>query len=145
MINHSNYQDMLVCQKTTNSFIIIACGLVLLMCDCLFFLTTHVPERFLLFVWVCGLSVKKIKARLYLFNLLGNINFAKKGIHIYMQVGNYYSFFLPGTLKFFCIIYLLYFCPFYRTPSILECFRNFLAHHKLDIKTFLQLKGGHQK
>ena len=27
---------------------------------------------------------KKIKARLYLFNLLGNINFAKKGVHIDM-------------------------------------------------------------
>ena len=61
MMNLSKYQDMLVCQKTTNLFIILACSLVLLMPDCLFFLTTHVPEIFLVFVWVCGLSVKRSK------------------------------------------------------------------------------------
>ena len=61
MINHSKYQDMLVCQKTTNLFIIFACSLVLLVPDCLFFLTTHAPEIFLVFVWVCGLSVKRSK------------------------------------------------------------------------------------
>ena len=61
MINHSKYQDMLVCQKTTNLFIIFACSLVVLVPDCLFFLTTHAPEIFLVFVWVCGLSVKRSK------------------------------------------------------------------------------------
>ena len=35
------------------------CGLVLLMPDFLFFLTLHVPEIFLVFVWDCGLSVKR--------------------------------------------------------------------------------------
>ena len=87
MINHSKYQDMLVCQKTPNLFIIFACGLVLLMPDCLFFLTTHVPEIFLVFVWVCGLSVKKSKQGFIYLICIGNINFAKKGVHIYMQVG----------------------------------------------------------
>ena len=67
-------------------FIIIPCGLVLLMPDFLFFLTIHVPEIFLVFVWDCGLSVKRSTSLgfIYLF-LLGNINFCKKkGIHIYM-------------------------------------------------------------
>ena len=36
-----------------------ALSLVLLMADYLFFLTTHVPEISVVFVWVCGLSVKR--------------------------------------------------------------------------------------
>ena len=42
---------------------------------------------------------KKIEARLHLFNLLGNINFVKKGVHV---------IFYYGILKCFCIIYLLH-------------------------------------
>ena len=42
---------------------------------------------------------KKIKARLYLFNLLGNINFAKKGVHNYVHVGRK-TIILPLYLAF---------------------------------------------
>ena len=45
--------------------------------------------------------------------------------------------------KMGCIICLLHFCPFYRTPPIWKCFGNFHTHHKLDIKTFVRLKGQH--
>ena len=60
------------------------CGLVLLMPDFLFFLTIHVPEIFLVFVWDYGLSVKRSSSLdfIYLF-LLGNINFCKKRGSIY--------------------------------------------------------------
>ena len=144
MINHSKYQDMLVCQKTTNLFIIFACGLVLLMPDCLFFYNTcsRNVSGVCLGLWFVS---KKIKARLYLFNLLGIINFAKKGVPIYMQVGKLLFFLSTWHFEIFFIIYLLHFCPFYRTAPIWRCFGNLLAHHKLDIKTFLRLKGGHQK
>ena len=145
MINHSKYQDMLVCQKTTNLFIIFACGLVLLMPDCLFFLTTHAPEIFLVSVWVCGLSVKRSKQGFIYLTCQETLTLQKRACIYTCRQENYYSFFLAGTSNFFCIIYLLYFCPFYRTPPILVCFGTFLAHHKLDIKTFLRLKGGHQK
>ena len=145
MINLSKYQDMLVCQKTTNLFIILACGLVLLMPDCLFFLTTHVPEIFLMFVWVCGLSVKRSKQGFICLICQETLILPKRAcIHTCMQE-NYYSSFLLGILKFFCIIYLLHFFPFYRTHPILECCGNFLAHHKLGIKIVSTVKRGHQK
>ena len=99
MINHSKYQDMLVCQKTTNLFIIFACGLVLLMCDCLFFLTTHVPERFLLFVWVCGLSVKKSKQGFIYLICQETLILQKMGVHIYVVV-QFYPWFKFSFLLF---------------------------------------------
>ena len=104
-----------------------------------------VPEVFLVFVWVCGLLVNRSKQGLiHLFNMLGNIiNFAKKCIHIKVWK-LLFNLSILGILNFFCI-YLLHFCPFHRTPPIWECFGNFLAHHKLDIKTFVRLKRRHQK
>ena len=130
---------MLVCQKTTNLFINFACGLV---CSYLivFSFSQHMFQKYSdvrLGLWFVS---KKIKARLYLFNLLGNINFAKRVCIYTCRQENYYSSFLLGILKFFCIIYLLHFFPFYRTHPLLECFGNFFAHHKLYIKMFLQLK-----
>ena len=70
--------------------------------------------------------------------MLGNIIiFAKKHIHIKVWKLLFFLSIL-GILNFF-YIYLLHFCPFHRTPPIWECFGNFLAHHKLDIKTFVRL------
>ena len=120
MISHSKYQDMLVCQKTTNLFIIFACGLVLFMPDCPFFLTTHdiVPEIFLVFVWVCGLSVKRSKQG-FIYLICYETLILQKRVWIYTcRQENYYSSFLLGILKFFGMIYLLHFCSFYRTPPI---------------------------
>ena len=74
---------MLVCQKTTNLFIIIACGLVLLMCDFSYNTCSRKISVVCLGLWFVS---KKIKARLYLFNLLGNINFAENG-GAYIRVG----------------------------------------------------------
>ena len=116
--------------------------------DCLFFLTIHVPEIFVVFVWRLWIVSEKVKALGFIyFNLLGNINFCKKG-HPYIHLARkaiIYSSFLLGILNFFCIICLLNFCPFYRTSPIWKCFGNFRNHHKLDIKTFVRLKGWHQK
>ena len=110
MINLSKYQDMLVCQKTTNLFIIFACGLVLFMPDCPFFLTTHdiVPEIFLVFVWVCGLSVKRSKQGFIYLICQETLILQKRACIYTFRQENYYYFFLPDTSKFFCIIYLLY-------------------------------------
>ena len=97
---------------------------------------------------ICGVCLEIVDCqwkgqsiRLYLFNLLGNIIFYKKGhpyIHLARKTIIYSSFLL-------CIICLLNFCPFYRTPPIWKCFGNFHTHHKLDITTFVGLKGRHQK
>ena len=132
-------------RKPQTYFIVFACGLVFLMPNLSFFLTPPVPEIFLVFVWVCGLLVNRSKQGLiHLFNMLGNIiNFAKKRIHIKVWK-LLFNLSILGILNFFCI-YLLHFCPFHRTPPIWECFGNFLAHHKLDIKTFVRLKRRHQK
>ena len=124
--------------------------------DCLFFLRymfqKYISSRniFLVFVWGLWFVTKKIKAlaRLYLFNLLRNIHFCKKG-HPYTQVGRktiIYSSFLLDILNFFFsfFICLLHFCPLYRTPPG-NGNGNFHTHHKLDIKTFVGLKGRHQK
>ena len=93
-----------------------------------FFLTTHVPDIFLVFVWVCGLSVKRSKQG-FIYLICQENSFLQKGASIY------------GILNFFFLhknFHLLHFCPFHRTLPIWQCFGNFLAHHKLDIKTFLR-------
>ena len=133
--------------------------LVVQFCSCVivFFFLRYMFQKyissrniFLVFVWGLWFVTKKIKAlaRLYLFNLLRNIHFCKKG-HPYTQVGRktiIYSSFLLGILNFFFsfFICLLHFCPFYRTPPG-NGNGNFHTHHKLDIKTFVGLKGQHQK
>ena len=50
----------------------------------LFFPTTHVPEIFLVFVWVCGLSVNRSKQGLIYLTCYETLTFAKKHVHIYI-------------------------------------------------------------
>ena len=133
-------------RKPQTYFIVFACGLVFLMPNCLFSLR-HLFQKYFwcLFGFVVCLIVNRSKQGLiHLFNMLGNIiNFAKKRIHIKVWK-LLFNLSILGILTFFCI-YLLHFCPFHRTPPIWECFGNFLAHHKLNIKTFVRLKRRHQK
>ena len=130
-------------------FIIIPCSLVSLMPDFLFFLTIHVPEIFLVFVWDCGLSVKRSTSLgftgIYLF-LLGNINFCKKkGIHIYMlgcRWENYYIFFfLLGILNFFLYNLSLTFLPILQNPSYLEMFWKFPYPSQVGYQNICTIKG----
>ena len=126
MINLSKYQDMLVCQKTTNLFIILACGLVLLMPDCLFFLTTHVPEIFLMFVWVCGLSVKRSKQGFICLICQETLILPKRVcIIIYMQVGKLLFFLSTWHFKIFLYNLSLTFLPILQNPSNLGMFWKF--------------------
>ena len=106
MINHSKYQDMWVCQKTTNLFIICACGLVHAR---LSFVSYNTCSRNIsgvcLGLWFVS---KKIEARLHLFNLLGNINFCKRGS-------------INGILNFFCmILFISYISAHFTEPLLSE-------------------------
>ena len=134
-------------RKPTISFIIIPCGLLLLMPDWLFFLTIHVPEIFLVFVWGLWFVSKKIKALgfIYLIWLLGNINFCKKG-HPYIHIARktiIYSSFLLGILNFFLYNLSLTFLSILQNPSYLAMFWKFPYPSQVGYQNLL--KGWHQK
>ena len=136
---------MLVCQKTTNLFIIFACGLVLLMPNCRVFLTTHVPEIFLVFVWVCGLSVKRSKQGFIYLICQETLIICKKWC-AYIHVGRTITIILPfykfGILNFFGIIYLsLTFLPILQNPSYLGMFWKFLCPSQVGYLNICTIKG----
>ena len=107
--------------------------LVVQFCSCVivFFFLRYMFQKyissrniFLVFVWGLWFVTKKIKAlaRLYLFNLLRNIHFCKKG-HPYTQVGRktiIYSSFLLGILNFFSLFLFVSYISAHFTEPLLE-------------------------
>ena len=88
---------------------------------------------------------KKIKARLYLFNLLGNINFAKKGVHIYMSVGKLLFFLSTWHFKIFLYNLSLTFLPILQNPSYFGMFWKFPCPSQVVYQNVSTIKRGHQK
>ena len=140
MINHSKYQDMLVCQKTTNLFIIFACGLVLLVCDCLFSYNTC-SRNISVFVWVCGLSVKRSKQGSIYLICQETLILQKRGVHIYMQVGKLLFFLSTWHFEIFLYNLSLIFLPILQNPCYLGMFWKFPCPSQVGYQDISAIKG----